>query len=137
MAFIIHAGKTKTIKLPVTPSTALSANSLVIPSSGLLIAATTTSSKGDTLGVLIKAIAAADADYADTRLVSVKVPVEKLTEWLGDVTSGLVATDIGLECDLTSATHINRGGSTYDIVKIKRVISTTKGIVWINFQGSY
>ena len=130
--FILKRGKTKFMWLPVTASTALSANSLVALSSGKLIAATATTAGADIIGVLRHAIASTDDDYADERLVEVEVPVEKYVEWEADVTSGLVAADIGLWQDITSATHVNRAASTYDIVQCVGVISTTKGRFILN-----
>jgi len=132
MSFIRKKGKTKTEWLPVTPSTVLSAPSLVAWSSGKLIAATATTAPTSIVGVLQKAIAATDSDYADERLVGVEVPLETTTEWEADVTSGLVAADIGLYQDITDASTVDRTASSYDVVQCKKVISTTKGIFVLN-----
>lgn len=132
MAFVRKQGKTKIKWLPVTTSTAIGKGALVAWSSGTLIAATSSTAPSTHAGVLVKAIAATDSDYATARLVAVEVPVETDVEWQCDVTSGLVAADIGLFCDLTSSTHVNRGSSTYDAVQITRVISTTKGRCILN-----
>lgn len=130
--FLRHKGKTKFVWLPVTASTALSKGALVAFSSGKLIAATTTTAGSDIAGVIRHAIASTDDDYATERLVEVEVPVEKNVVWEGDVTSGLVAADIGLYQDLTSSTHVNRAGSVYDIVQCVKVLSTTKGLFYLN-----
>lgn len=137
MAFILKEGRTKRVHMPVTPSTALSANSLVTFSSGKLVAATSGTAASAFAGVLEGAITAADTDYADDRLVAVIVPTEKHTVWEGDVTSGLVAADVGLEVDLTDASTINRGASSVDAAKVVGVISTTKGLFHLNIGGSY
>lgn len=128
MSFIKKEGLTKNMSLPVTASTAIAAGALVAWSSGKLIAATSTTARESIAGVLVKAIAATDADYADERLVEVEVPVEENVVWEADVTSGLVAADRGLFQDLTDASTVNRGASTYDVVQCKTVLSTTKGL---------
>lgn len=132
MAFIRNKGKTKFMWLPVTVSTALSANSLVAYSSGYLIAATSTTAPSTIAGVLRHAIASTDSNYATARSVEVEVPVENNVVWKADVTSGLVAADVGLYCDITNATTVNRAASTYDIVQCVGVESTTKGYFLLN-----
>mgnify|MGYP001590340099 CR=1 FL=1 len=130
--FTRKSGKTKTVPMPVTISTALSKGALVAWSSGRLIAATTTTAGSAIAGVLVKAIASTDSDYATTRDVLVEVPVEKDVLWEADVTATLVVADVGLYCDLTSSLVINRGASTYDIVQCRKLISTTKGLFVLN-----
>lgn len=130
--FKLHEGKTKNMSLAVTPSTVIAAGALVAWSSGLLIAATSSTIRDSIAGVLVKAIAAADADYADSRLVEVQVPVEDNVIWEGDVTSGLVEADQGLHQDLTDASTVDRTASTYDVVTCTRVLSTTKGLFILN-----
>lgn len=137
MAFILKSGKTKNVYLPVTPSTALSADSMVAFTSGKLVAATAGTTAANLGGVLVKAITSADADYAQDRLVAVQVPVEKNTVWEGDVTSGLVAADVGLYVDLTDASTINRGASSIDAARCVGVISSTKGLFHIAVNGSF
>lgn len=135
--FVRHKGKTKVVWLPVTASTAIAQGAIVSWSSGKLIAATSSTTALSHVGVLKKTIATTDADYADERLVPVEVPVEKNVEWIGDVTSGLVAADRGLEVDLTDASTINRAASTVDAALVREVLSTTKGIFVLNLQDSY
>lgn len=132
MAIKRKSGKTKFVWLPVTVSTALSVDSLVAFSSGYLIAATSSTACYYIMGVIRHAIASTDSDYATARLVEVEMPVEKNVIWECDVTSGLVAADIGLFQDLTSATHINRAASTYDVAMCIKVLSTTKGWFILN-----
>lgn len=136
MAFKVYKGKTKTIWLPVTASTVLAKDSIVSESSGYLIAATSSTAALSHIGVTPKAVVATDADYALARLHPVIVPMEKNVEWLGDVTSGLVAADVGLLVDLTDSATINRGASTYDVAMVRKVITSTKGIFVLNLQGS-
>lgn len=137
MAFYAIAGKTKEIQLPVTPSTAISEGALLTFTTGKLVAAGAATAAVDIVGVLKKAIAATDSDYASDRLVSVLVPVENNVVFEADVTSGLVVTDVGGEFDLTSSTHVNRGASSVDVVKCLGVISSTKGLFLVKLNGSY
>ncbi len=130
--FVRKQGKTKFMWLPVTPSTAISKGALVAFSGGKLIPATSTTACSDIVGVIRHDIAATDSDYASDRLVEVEVPVEKNVVWEADVTSGLVAADIGLYQDLTDSLTVNRASSTYDIVQCVKVISTTKGLFILN-----
>lgn len=137
MAFKLVKGKTKLEWMPVTTSTALSKDSLVTYTSGLLVAATSSTAAVDIHGVLVKAIVSTDLDYATARLVEVRVPVERNTIWEADVTSGLVATDIGAEVDLTDASTVNRAASSVKVVRPTRVLSTTKGYFKVKFLGGY
>ncbi len=131
--FRVIQGKTKSMKLPVAASGgAIAQGALVAFSSGTLIAATSTTAPSDIVGILKGAIATTDADYATARLVSVIVPVEKNIVVEADVTSGLVAADVGLYQDLTDSVTVNRAASTYDVVQCVRVISTTKGHFLLN-----
>lgn len=131
MAFIRKKGKTKFMYLPVTASTALSANSLVAWSSGKLIAATSSTACNLIAGVLRHAIASTDDDYASERMVEVEVPVEMNVEWDFDGTS-LSTSTRGTYLDITSSTSVNGGGSTYDIVFQTGYVSTTKGVGILN-----
>lgn len=137
MAFYAIAGKTKEVQLPVTPSTAIAEGALLTFTTGKLVAAGAATAAVDIVGILKKAIVATDTDYASDRLVSVLVPTEKFVVFEADVTSGLVATDIGGEFDLTSSTHVNRGASSVDVVKCVGVISSTKGQFFVKLNGSY
>ena len=136
MAFKLYKGKTKTIWLPVTASTVLTKDSIVSESSGYLIAATSSTAALSHIGVTPKAVVATDADYAKARLHPVIVPVERNVEWLGDVTSGLVAADVGLLVDLTDSATIDRSASTIDAAMVRKVITSTKGVFVLNLQGS-
>lgn len=137
MAFIRKEGKSKVAWLPVTPSTALSKNSLVAFTSGKLVAATAGTTAVNLVGALKRAIVSTDTDYASDRLVPIEVPTDRHSVWEADVTSGLVAADVGLEQDLTDASTVNRGASAIDAVKCIAVISTTKGLFWLKVNGSY
>lgn len=133
MAFIRKQGKTKLMWLPVAASGgALAKDSLVIFSSGTLAAATSTSAPSTIAGVLRKAVATSDSDYATARLLPVEVPVENYVTWEATTTATAVAADVGLYCDLTDASTVNRGGSTYDVVQVVKFLTTTKTWVVLN-----
>lgn len=137
MAFRVFKGKTKKMPMPVTPSTALAKDSLVTFTSGKLVAATSSTAAVDIVGIIPKAIVSTDSDYASDRLVDIIVPMEKHVVYEGDVTSGLVATDVGAEVDLTDASTVNRGAGSVDVVKVVGVKTSTKGYFFIKFNGSY
>lgn len=136
MAFKPKSGRFKNVYLPVTPSTALSADSLVTFTSGKLVAATAGTTAANIAGVLVKAITSADADYALDRLVAVEVPTEPNTVWEAD-TASLVTTDVGGYFDLTDAVTVNRGASSIDAVRCVGYISATKGLFHISVNGSF
>lgn len=137
MAFNVLKGKMKTVWLPITPSTDLAKDSLVTMTSGKLVAATSGTAAADIVGILDIEVATTDANYASDRLVPVLVPMEKHVEYRGDVTSGLVATDVGGEFDLTNALTVNRGASAVDVVKCVKRLSATEGVFFIKMNGSY
>lgn len=132
MAFKVKQGQVKTMYLPVTPSTAIAVNTLVAWSSGKLIAATSSSTPQATVGVLLKAIASTDTDYALDRVVPVQVPVELNVVWDADFTATFVATDLGVPCDLTNGGTVNRGANSIKIVTPVVYQSATKGQVIFN-----
>lgn len=137
MAFIPKDNRIKNVQLPVTPSTALSKNSLVTFTSGKLVAATAGTASVDIIGILERAIVSTDTDYALDRLVAVLVPTGRHFLVEADVTSGLVATDVGVEVDLTDASTINRAASSVKVAKVYRRISATKGLFWLKVNGAY
>lgn len=136
MAFTRFKGRTVTRWLPVTTSTAFTKGDIVAWSSSLLIPATSTTAANILVGVIKKTIASTDADYATARLVPVEVPLDKMTQWRGPVTSGLVAADVSLWVDLTNAGTINRASSTYDAAQVVSVISSTEGVFVLNLGGA-
>ena len=134
--FVRIKGKTKNIYLPVTPSTALPARSLVTMSGGKLVAAVAGTAADDLFGVLIGEILATDDDYADDRRVAVEVPVEANVVYEFD-TASLVATDIGNDVDLTDNLTVNRGATAIGVVRPVAVITTTLGRGYVKINGSY
>jgi hypothetical protein len=137
MSFRLVKGKTVVKQMPVTPSTVFAARSLVTFSSGKLIPAVAGTTAPNLAGVIVGAIAATDADYADERLVSVEIPVEKNVTYEFDVTAGLVAADIGVDVDLTDASTVNRAASAIGVIRTTKVLSTTKGQGLVKINGAY
>lgn len=135
--FTRFQGKTKTIWLPVTTSTAFTKGAIVSFASGLIVPATSSTTALSHFGVIKKTIASTDSDYATARLVPVEVPVEKFVVWKADVTSGLVAADIGLEVDLTDSLNINRAASSIKVAMVSKVLSTTLGLFYLKLQAAY
>jgi len=138
MSFSVKSGKVKTVWLPVDASGgAMPRGTLVTLTSGILQLATSSTANTAIVGILDKAVTTADDDYASARTLPVIVPLEKHVEYEGDVTSGLVAADIGLEQDLTDGVTVNRGASSVDVAKCTKVLSATKGHFFLKINGSY
>jgi hypothetical protein len=137
MAFKKVKGKTKIEWLPVTVSTALSKDSLVEFTSGYIAAADDNEAAADIRGVLIKAIAATDSDYATARLVPIMVPVEKHVVWEADTADTYVqATHGGVECGIANSTTVDLDDTTNDaMLVISGNGSKVRGYLKIN--GSY
>lgn len=135
--FIRKQGKTKIMYLPVAASAgAMADGSLVAFSSGTLVLATNTVDSFTIAGVLRKAVATTDSDYATARLLPVEVPVEKNVVWEADVKVGTLATtSVGLYFDLTTAddgSGIDQSASSLDIALCTKFLSTTKGEFILN-----
>lgn len=137
MAFRPKTGKFKTVWLPVTPSTVLTRGAIVSWASGKLIAATAATTALSHAGVVDKTILTTDADYANDRLIPVLVPLEKNMVWEGDVTSGLVIADRGLEVDLTNSLTINRAATAVKVAMCVGVLTTTKGDFLLKINAAY
>lgn len=136
--FSVSKGKVKTVWLPVDASGgAMPKGSLVTVTSGVIELVTSSTANTAIVGILDKAVATTDDDYAVARMLPILVPLEKHVEYEADVTSGLVAADIGLEVDATDHLVLNRGASSVDVAKCVKVLSTTKGIFWLKINGSY
>lgn len=139
MAIIRHErGKTKTIDLPVTPSQAFVTDSLVKFSSGKLVPCVAGDAAIDVVGIIRKAITSADSDYAVDRKVPIEVPAEKFVEYEMEVGTGTIAaTNVGTEYDLAGPVTVDQSATTDKVVKLVRFKSTTKGVFYIKFNGSY
>ena len=136
MAFRKVKGKTKNVYLPVTPSTAIAAGALVTFSGGKLVAAAAGTLAVNIAGVLVGAITANDADYAVDRKVAVQVPLEPNVLWEFS-TTGLVATDIGVDVDLTDSVTVDRSATAIGVVRPTARVTATKGRGYVKINGSY
>lgn len=117
MAVIKVKGKTRKEWLPVTVSTALSANSFVEWTSGYIAAADDNDT--DIAGVLLDAIAATDDDYAVARLVAVEIPVEQHVVWEVDTADTFVqATHAGVAVGIANSTTVDLDDTTNDVMKV-------------------
>lgn len=137
MAFKLYKGKCKTEYFPVTTSTALAANSLVEFTAGLIAAADADETAGGVRGVLVKAIASTDSDYATSRTVGVQVPVEKHVVWEADGTGTFVATDIGVEYGISDASTVDKAETTTVHFLMTEFLSATKIRGYLKINGSY
>lgn len=137
MAFKLYKGKCKTEQFPVTTSTVLAADSLVEFTSGLIAAADADETAGGVRGVLVKAIAATDADYATARRVGVQVPVEKHVVWEADATGTFAATDIGVEYGISDAGTVDKAETSVVHFLVTEFISATKVRGYLKINGSY
>lgn len=137
MAFKKYRGRTKDIPLPVTTSTAIAVNRLVEFTSGLIAEA----DDNDTVlaGVLIKAITSTDSDYASSRQVSVRVPIERHVVWECDAAagSGFSASDIGGEFGISDSGTLDQTDTTNKVFLVTEVVSATKVRGFLKINGSY
>lgn len=136
MSFRKVKGLTKVVYLPVTPSTVFAPRTLVTFTSGKLVPATAVTTAPNIAGVIVGGIAATDADYAVDRLVAVEVPVEKHVVYEFP-TTGLVATDIGVDVDLLDAGAVDRSATAVGIVRTTKVLSATLGQGYVKINGSF
>lgn len=131
MAFVRNTGLTKVMYFPKTASTAIPLGAAVVLSSGQVALAT--SGTANILGVSLRAVVAADTDYASTTLIPIEVPVEKAVEWLVPVSTGsATAASVGVTYDLTDSAGINVSSTSQNAVVVTRFISATQVAVVIN-----
>jgi hypothetical protein len=136
MSFRKVKGLTKVVYLPVTPSTVFAPRTLVTLTAGKLVPATAATTAPNIAGVIIGGIAATDADYATDRLVGVEVPVEKHVVYEFP-TTGLVAADIGVDVDLLNAGTVDRDNDDIGIVRVTKVLTSTRGQGYVKINGSF
>jgi hypothetical protein len=135
MAFKKVRGKTKVEWLDVTVSTAFSKDSLVEWTSGYIAPADDNDT--DIAGVIIKAIASTDDDYATARQVPILVPVERHVVWEADTADTFVlATHQGVECGAANSTTVDLDDTTNDVFKVISG-SGTKVRGYLKVNGAY
>lgn len=138
MAFRVYRGKTKTVPMPVTTSTALAKDTLVEFTSGRIAGADADEAAAAIAGVLVKTIASTDADYASARMVGVRVPTERHVIWEADA-SGFTAggTDEGVEYGISDSGTVDFTETTADSFLVLEVLSATKVRGYLKINGSY
>lgn len=137
MAFRLHKGKTKTMWLPVTTSTAMVKGDVVEFTSGLIALADADETNA-VFGVIKKTIASTDADYADARRVPVEVPVQRFCVWeVEDLSGTFSASDIGAEYGLTDANTVDQTETTNAVFLVTEFVSTTLIRGLLKVKGSY
>jgi len=136
--FIVYKGLTKDVPMPVTPSTALSQDTLVEFTSGRIAGADADEAADNIAGVIVKTIAAADADYALARQVSIRVPVEKHVIWEADASGFTVGgTNEGIEYGISNSGTVDQTETTAKAFKVIEVLSATKVRGFLKINGSY
>lgn len=130
MAFTHFSGKVRVEWYPKKASTAFAVGDLVYADgSGAIQPADSTS--GMHIGVIQKAVASTDSDYASTTLVPVLVPTDD-TEWLVDVGTGTAtAALVGTRFDLKDANEADVSATSKNVLVCTRFISATKVVVKI------
>jgi len=137
MAFKVWRGLTKTINVPVTPSTALAKDTLVEFTSGKIAAADADETATNVFGVLVGTIASTDADYASDRNVLVRVPLEKHVEWEADATGTFLATDVGGEFGISDSGTVDKTETSTVCFKVTEFLSATKVRGFLKTNGAY
>jgi len=123
MASIVQvSGSVDTKSFPKTASTALSANHIVMLTSGKLAAWGANSLV--LAGIMPRAVVAADDDYALTN----EIPLVRLrfdATYLMTTSSADAATHVGNAYDLSDGATLNLSGTTYKQFVVERVLSST------------
>lgn len=132
MAFKAIKGRWGLRWYPKKASTAFAKDSLVqFDGSGAVEPSTSTSD--DNVGIIRKAIAATDSDYASTTKVPIEVPLSPYSEMEGDVSTGtLAASSVGSYFDLTDASGVNQSSGANTAVLCTGYISASKGRFILN-----
>lgn len=124
--FVRISGKPRLEYWPKVASTVFNYGGLVYPTgSGTIQPADSTS--GEHIGVGLKAVAAADSDYASTT----KLPVDVCGEddvFIADVTGTLTAAKVGTYMDLSTDLVVNAAGTSKNTVLCVGFISATQGL---------
>lgn len=134
MSIKLVKGKTRLEWLPVTTSTVIPA-AIVEMTSGLVGEA----DDNDTAlaGVLVKATAATDSDYATARKVAVRIPVERHVIWEITGTGTFAATDIGAEFGISDSGTTDKSDTTNKVFLVTEFVSATLVRGYLKINGSY
>jgi hypothetical protein len=128
MAFVRVSGKPNIEYRPKTASVAIASGALVYSTSGYVLAADSTS--GDHVGICLKTIAAADADYASNTLIPIDVASENDVFEVG-CTGTATAAMVGTYVDLTSSVEADEDASSKDALLVVGLVSSSKILVKI------
>ena len=124
------------VHLDMTPSLALTRDTLVEITSGLVAAAD--DNDVALAGVLQHTIATGDADYADSRKVPIAVPVERHVIWEIDTADTAVeATHQGGEYGIVDSGNLDLDDTTNKVFLVTEVVSTSKVRGYLKINGSY
>lgn len=125
MAIRLYSGKVRTDWYPKTASETFTADDLVYLSGGYVTKFANAVDQPP-LGLIQKAVAATDTDYAS----ATKVPVligDADAEYLLDISTGTGAvTTVGTWIDVDDHNSVDVNASTYDIFFVTKFISTTQ-----------
>jgi hypothetical protein len=128
--FVQISGRTVTDWLPKAASQVFSFGALAYwNGSGGLIPADSTS--GDHAGVVLRAVAATDTDYASATSIPVVVPHDDAI-FLADVTGNFTTACVGNAYDLSDSLIVNVGATSKKVVTCVGYVSSTQGLFKIN-----
>lgn len=116
-------------------STAFAANSLVMEHTDEDTITPATAAGTALVGICVKPVVAADADYAENTRIPVLVPLDASSEMMCDTGSDIAVTDEGELHDLTDAVTVDPAASTTNVLKLKQFVSARKGIYLINVKA--
>lgn len=126
MAIKAYRGHFATEWYPKKASTAFAVNDLVFLDGNGYVDKATATTAGPFLGLIQKAVAATDSDYASATMVPVLVG-DADSEYLCDVSTGTAAqTDVGEWVDIDDENSLDVVDSTYDVFFVTQFISTTQ-----------
>lgn len=121
MAVSYLRGPFKVEHLPKAASTAMSANTMVARSAaGYITPATATST--EVLGLAMRTVTSADADYASATPVPVLVPLDGAIFLASGEAHNATAAMNGEFVDISDADTVNGGANSLEVVKIEKYI---------------
>lgn len=121
-----QSGKTEVKWFPKKASALMSANTFgAFSAAGLMTFATATST--EIAGILLRTIVAADDDYATANVMIPVLVGNEDTVWHYSGTAHNVTEAMNGEfVDITSATVINGGANSLEVIKVEKYISATE-----------
>lgn len=136
MAITLYSGKVHTEWYPKTASETFTINDLVYLSGGYITKFADAVDQPP-LGLIQRAVAATDTDYASTTKVPVLIG-DVNTEYLCDVSTGTAAvTHVGTWIDVDDENSVDVNASTYDTFFVTKFISTTQVVAKLQSNDPY